>query len=43
MERGCMTGLYTQSDHDRAAKMGGKMLVAVTLIVLLILIMAVIA
>lgn len=38
-----MTGLYTQSDHDRAANVGGKMLVAAALIVLLILILAVIS
>lgn len=38
-----MTGLYTQSDHDRAARLGGKMIVAAALIVLLILILAVIA
>lgn len=38
-----MTELYTQSDHDRAAKMGGKMIIAAALIVLLILILAVIA
>lgn len=38
-----MTGLYTQSDHDRATKMGGKMIVAAALIVLLVLILAVIS
>lgn len=38
-----MTGLYTQDDHDRATKMGGKMIVAAVLIVLLILILAVIS
>lgn len=38
-----MTGLYTQSDHDRAAKMGGRMIVAAALIALLALILAVIS
>ena len=38
-----MTELYTQSDHDRATKMGGRMIVAAALIVLLILILAVIS
>lgn len=38
-----MTGLYTQSDHDRATKMGGKMIVAAALIALSALILAVIS
>lgn len=36
-------GIYTQSDHDRATNVGGRMIVAAALIVLLILILAVIA
>ena len=43
MERGRMTGPYTQSDHDRATKMGGEMIVAAALIVLLTLILAVVS
>lgn len=35
--------IYTQSDHDRATKMGGKMIVVAALIVLLVLILAVIS
>ena len=38
-----MTGLYTQDEHDRATKMGGKMIVAAALITLLALILAVIS
>ena len=36
-------GIYSQSDHDRATKMGGRMIVGAALIVLLILILAVIS
>lgn len=36
-------GIYTQSDHDRAAKMGGMLLVAGTLLAALALAWAVVA
>lgn len=36
-------GIYTQSDHDRATKIGGRMIVAAALIALLALILAVIS
>lgn len=35
--------IYTQSDHDRAANVGGRMLVASIVVAVLALIMAVIA
>lgn len=36
-------GIYTQSDHDRAARLGGKMLVAGALLAALALAWAVVA
>ena len=42
MERGLVTDIYTQDEHDHAAMVGGKMLVVSVVVAVLALIMAVI-
>ena len=43
MERGLVTDIYTQDEHDQAAMVGGKILVASIVVAVLALLMAVIA